>query len=118
MAINQVSLSNTFGQLVTTTSALISTANLLTDGPQLNANTLLYLTAAGVSLNVVNTAIIGTANITILNTPYINVVTLKATSANITSSNTGTANIALMTGAAVNQFDANGAAVMMALALG
>lgn len=85
MAINQISLANTFGQQVVAVSALISTANLLTDGPQLNCNTTLYLTGAGVSLNVANTANINTGSINVL------------------------------TGNCVNQFDANGQAVIMAL---
>ena len=46
MAINQLSNANTFGEQVVSVSGLIAIANNLTDGPQLNCNTLLYLTHA------------------------------------------------------------------------
>lgn len=85
MAINQLSNANTFGHMVTSVSALIAIANTLTDGPQLNCNTTLYITGAGVSLNVANTANIKTCSINVL------------------------------TGNCVSQFDANGQAVIMAL---
>lgn len=113
MAINQISLSNTFGQLVTTASALVAVANNLTDGPQFNSNATIVLTNPGVGLNVLNTAIINVANITVLNAPTINVTQAYITTANIT-----TANITLLTGTAVDQFDPSGLAVVMALALG
>jgi len=85
MAINQLSNANTFGEQVVSVSGLIAIANNLTDGPQLNCNTLLYLTHAGESLNVANTATINTGS------------------------------IRLLTGNCLTQFDANGQALLMAL---
>ena len=88
MSINQVSNANTFGQLVTTVSALVVVANNLTDGPQLTSNATINLTNPGVALNISSNVIIATANVTVL------------------------------TGDCQNQFEANGEAIIMALMLG
>ena len=94
MPISQLSNSNTFGQLVTSTSALIAVANNLTDGPNLVSNTTLSMTYPGVALNVSpGRAIINVANIT-------------------------TGNVNLLTGNCVTQFDASGQSVIMAIILG
>lgn len=88
MPINQLSNANTFGEQVVSVSALIATANMLTDGPQLNCNTTIYITGQGTSLNVAN-------------------------GANIT-----TCNISTLGGNCQLQFEANGESVLMALMLG
>lgn len=56
MAIPNITNANTFGQWLSTTQAVVSLANTLTDGPSFVANTHLYLTHAGETLNVANTA--------------------------------------------------------------
>lgn len=56
MAITNITKANTFGQWLSTTQALVATANALTDGPTFAANTVLHLTHAGETLNVANTA--------------------------------------------------------------
>ena len=133
MSINVISQSNTFGEMIVATAALIAVANNLVDGPQLVSNTTLIMTNPGVALNIGNTAIIYTANITILNldtlnvntatigTATINVASINTATINVASINTATivtANIDVLTGNAVNQFDAAGLAIAMAIALG
>ncbi len=129
MAINQISTSNTFGQLVTTTSALVAVANLLTDGPVLVGNTQLQLTAPGTSLIVNNNVsvlnvtttkdLIVTGNGRFTGSGNTLIVSNTATFSNIIVSNTatlsGTANINIITGNAVNQFDTAGAALAFSL---
>ena len=148
MSINVISQSNTFGELIVATAALIAVANNLVDGPQLVSNTTLIMTNPGVALNIGNTAIIYTANITILNLDTLNVnvatittatinaatinvatintatittATIEASQTNVATINTATittANVDVLTGNAVNQFDAAGLAMAMAIALG
>jgi hypothetical protein len=133
MAINQISTTNTFGELVTTTSALVTVANNLTDGPVLVANTQLQITAPGTSLivnnnvsilNVLTTATLSvTGNITTGNLKVTApgaalVVSNTATFSNIIVANTSTlatANISIITGNCVAQFDTSGLALAMAL---
>ncbi len=64
MAISNITNANTFGQWLSTTQALVSLANTLTDGPSFTANTVLSLTHAGETLNVANTAVF-TGNVAI-----------------------------------------------------
>jgi len=71
MAITNITNANTFGQWLSTTQSLVSVANSLTDGPILTANTLLRLTHAGETLNVVNTATF-TGNVVMNGTVLIN----------------------------------------------
>jgi hypothetical protein len=88
MSINQITTSNTFGQLVTAVAAMIAVANNLTDGPQVSSNAAWTYTNPGVGVNVGNTALIKTANIQFINSGFANIV-----SGNIIRSNTSTANI-------------------------
>lgn len=133
MAINQISTANTFGQLVTTTSALVAVANLLTDGPVLVGNTQLQLTAPGTSLivnnnvsvlnvltaNVLNiTSNLVTSNLRVTGPGVSLVVGNTGSFSNIIVANTSTlatANITLITGTAVDQFDTAGAALAFSL---
>lgn len=166
MAITNLTNANTFGQWLSTTQALVTLANTLTDGPSFTANTTLVLTHAGETLNVANTATF-TGNVAITgsgwglnvsNSVYVggdllvggNVVldtigfdnlsvagdasitgntTLTTLSFTTGYANTGslqikdttvtnTANVNILTGNAVNQFDAAGMATVMAIALG
>jgi hypothetical protein len=88
MSINQITTSNTFGQLITAVAAMIAVANNLTDGPQVSSNAAWTYTNPGVGINVGNTALIQTANIQFINSGFANIV-----SGNIIRSNTSTANI-------------------------
>lgn len=74
MAINQLTTANTFQHWLTATSALISTANTLTDGNGATfvANTILEISGTGSSLNVrtsadINQLYANTANILVAN---------------------------------------------------
>jgi len=74
MAINQLTTANTFQHWLTATSALISTANTLTDGNGATfiANTILEISGTGSSLNVrtsagINQLYVNTGNILIAN---------------------------------------------------
>mgnify|MGYP003394351937 CR=1 FL=1 len=133
MAINQLSTANTFGGLVTATSALITVANNLTDGPVLVANTQLQVRGGGTSLivnnnvsilNVLTTAqFVVTGNITTSNIRVTGLgaalqVSNTATFSNIIVANTSTlgpTSITVLSGNAVNQFDTSGLALAMAL---
>jgi hypothetical protein len=133
MAINQFSTSNTFGELVTSTSALITVANNLTDGPVFVANTQLQLRAPGTSLivnnnvsilNVLTTnTLVITGNVTAANLKVTGpgaafVVSNTGTFSNIIVANTSTlatANINILTGNCLSQFDTSGLALAMSL---
>jgi hypothetical protein len=133
MAINQISTSNTFGQLVTTASALVSVANLLTDGPVLTGNTQLILTAPGTSLIVNNNVsvlnVLTTAQLTVTGNLVTGNLKVTAPGAALVVSNTGTfsniivanvstlgpTSITVLSGNAVNQFDTAGLALAMSL---
>jgi hypothetical protein len=133
MAINQISTTNTFGELVTSTSALVAVANNLTDGPVFVANTQLQLRAPGTSLIVNNnvsilnvlttntlvvTGNVTTGNLKITAPGAALVVSNTGTFSNIIVSNTstmGTANINILTGNCLNQFDTSGLALAMSL---
>lgn len=134
MAINQISTTNTFGQLVTTTSALVAVANLLTDGPVLVGNTQLQLTAPGTSLIVNNnvsvlnvlttnrltvTSNVVASNIQVTGPGVALVVGNTGSFSNIIVANTatlsGTANINVITGNCLGQFDTAGLALAMSL---
>ena len=88
MAINQLTTANTFQHWLTATSALISTANTLTDGNGATfvANTILEISGTGSSLNVRTSSDI--------NQLYVNTGNLLV--ANVTSF-VGTANTAIYT---------------------
>ena len=58
--INQLNTANTFQEWLNATRDLISSTNVLSEGPSFIANTLLLLTASGTSLNVRNNAVINT----------------------------------------------------------
>ena len=74
MAINQLTTANTFQHWLTATSALISTANTLTDGngATLVANTILEVSGTGSTLNVrtssdINQLYVNTGNLLVAN---------------------------------------------------
>ena len=74
MAINQLTTANTFQHWLTATSALISTANTLTDGNGATfvANTILEISGTGSSLNVrtsydINQLYVNTGNLLVAN---------------------------------------------------
>lgn len=133
MAINQISTTNTFGQLVTTTSALVAVANLLTDGPVLVGNTQLQLTAPGTSLIVNNnvsilnvlttnqlviTSNLTTSNLRVTGPGVALVVSNTGSFSNIIVANTSTlgpTSITVLSGAAVDQFDASGLALSFSI---
>jgi hypothetical protein len=87
MAINQISTANTFQQWLTATSALITTANTLTDGNGATfvANTKLDVSGTGSQLNVRNSGSINT---------------LYSNTANITAGSITTANVNSLIGTA------------------
>jgi hypothetical protein len=93
MSINQISTANTFGQLVTAVSAMIAVANNLTDGPQVVTNAAWTFSNPGVGINVGNTAIIRTGNVSILNTTQANVTNETIGRSNISTANITVANI-------------------------
>ena len=131
MAINQISTANTFGQLLTATSALITVANNLTDGPVLVANSQIQIRLPGTGLivnsNVTVLNTITTGNLTVTSNFTASNVILTGPGASLQVSNTGafsnivvanTATVNVLGGNAVNQFDASGIAVAMAIVLG
>lgn len=93
MSINQISTANTFGQLITAVSAMIAVANNLTDGPQVQTNSSWTFTNPGVGINVGNTALISTGNISVLNSSQANVTNETVGRSNISTANITTANI-------------------------
>lgn len=105
MSIGQISTANTFQQWLIATQALITTANLLTDGngQTFVANTILEVSGTGSTLNVrtsagINTLYANTATVS-GNTTLNNVV--------VTYGNFSTANVTLLTGAANTALYAN-----------
>lgn len=112
MSINQISNANTFGQLITAVSAMIAVANNLTDGPQVVTNAAWTFSNPGVGVNVGNTALIGTANVSILNTSVANLTnetvgTSNISTANITVANVGGATIGNINSTQVTTTNAN-----------
>lgn len=97
MSINQITTSNTFGQLVTAVSAMIAISNNLVDGPQVQTNSSWTFTNQGVGVNVGNTALINTGNISILNTSQANITNETIGRSNISTANITTANIVAAT---------------------
>jgi len=93
MSINQISTANTFGQLVTAVSAMIAVANNLTDGPQVVTNAAWTFSNPGVGINVGNTALISTGNISLLNASQANVTNETVGRSNISTANVTVANI-------------------------
>lgn len=93
MSINQISTSNTFGQLVTTISALVAVSNNFTDGPQSQTDSTWTFTNSGVGVNVPNTALIGTVNVGVLNASLGNVTTLTVSTLNSSTANLTVANV-------------------------
>jgi hypothetical protein len=127
--ISQISQANTFGEHIVATSALISVANNLVDGPAFVSNASITLTNPGVGLNVSNTAIINTANVlvlnlTTLNTSYGTFSTLNVSSANLTTTigdtatfntlNASSANLTFISAAGANLATANIASLNVA----
>ena len=117
MSINQISVGNTFGQLVTAVSAMIAVANNLTDGPQVQTNSSWTFTNPGVGINVASAALITIANVGILNLSTANISNAtfetlntsvaNATVSNVVTLNCSTANISNATIARTNTSYAN-----------
>lgn len=105
MSINQISTANTFQQWLIATQALITTANLLTDGngQTFIANTILEVSGTGATLNVRTSAGI--------NVLYANTLTVSGNTtlanATITYGNFTTANVITLTGSANTAVYAN-----------
>ncbi len=93
MSINQISTANTFGQLITSVSALIAVSNNLTDGPQVVTNAAWTFSNPEVGVNVGNTALITTANVGTLNLSTGNVSNITVGNANASMANITVANI-------------------------
>jgi len=93
MSINQISSSNTFGQLITTVSALVAVSNNLTDGPQSQTGSTWTFTNAGVGVNVTGTALVSTGNVSVLNSSTANITGLTVGTANISTANVTVANV-------------------------
>jgi hypothetical protein len=97
MSINQISQANTFGQLITAVSAVIAVANNLVDGPEVVSNSTWTFSNPGVGVNVGNTALIGTANIGVINTPSANILVEVVGDTTIDTAAITTANIVAAT---------------------
>ena len=93
MSINQITTSNTFGQLITATAALIAVANNFTDGPQSQTGSTWTFTNANVGVNVLGTLLSTTANLGILNVSQANVTNETVGRSNISTANITVANI-------------------------
>jgi len=112
MAIEQISLANTFGQLVTTVSGLVAVANNFTDGPAVVSNANWTFSNPDVGINVGNTALITTANVGTLNlstgnVSNITIATANASVANLTVANIGGATIGNISATRVTTTNAN-----------
>ena len=109
MAINQLTTANTFQHWLTATSALISTANTLTDGNGATfvANTKLDVSGTGSTLNVRTSSDI--------NQLYVNTGNLLV--ANVTSF-VGTANESIYAAISAATNSASDISVALAIALG
>jgi hypothetical protein len=105
MSINQISTANTFQQWLIATQALITTANLLTDGngQTFVANTILEVSGTGSTLNVRTSAGI--------NVLYANTLVVSGNStlanATVTYGNFTTANVITLVGSANTAVYAN-----------
>jgi hypothetical protein len=93
MSINQITTSNTFGQLITTTSALVAVANNFTDGPQSQTGSTWTFTNAGVGVNVIGTMLSTNANVGLLNVSDANVTNETVGRSNISTANVTVANV-------------------------
>jgi len=93
MSINQINVSNTFGQLITAVAAMIAVANNLTDGPQVSTNAAWTFVNQDVGVNVGNTALIKTANVQFLNAGFANIISGNLVRINTSTANVTTANI-------------------------
>lgn len=91
--ISQISTSNTFGQLVTSVSALIAVSNNMVGDGQSQTNSSWTFTNPGVGINVGNTARISTGNISILNSSTANITGLTVSTSNISTANITIANV-------------------------
>jgi len=93
MSINQISVANTFGQLIAATSALVAVANNFTDGPQSQTGSTWTFTNVGVGVNVTGTLLSTTANVGILNVSNANVTNETIGRSNISTANVTVANV-------------------------
>lgn len=93
MSINNISVQNTFGQLVTTVSALVAVSNNFTDGPQSQTGSTWTFTNSNVGVNVTGTLLSTIANVGILNVSQANVTNETVGRSNISTANVTTANV-------------------------
>lgn len=93
MSINQITVANTFGQLITATAALIAVANNFTDGPQSQTGSTWTFTNANVGVNVIGTLLSTNANVGILNVSNANVTNETVGRSNISTANVTVANV-------------------------